>query len=982
MAANNADAEDTGWKDLEPYIDAAIQELPEELQSPIILHYLQGKTQSEIAEVIGTDRSTVSRRLDKGRAELRGRLKRAGVVLSVAALVACLGQSALHAAPPALQAALGRMALVGMGQSAVTAGTGAASSPTSSAATAGFLGTLGGKIAAVVAVGAITVGGIVAHKQVTTPAGTGKEQTMAEKNIEGAGAKDDRREDAADDEISRCVRASLQDDVPVHVLTRTEEMAKQLAQSLAEKFGPEKVSFAAFDAPSVPTTPVVVSAASTMCFVYLRAEMRGPEECAKVERILKKTKVLVVNVSAEARMAPCMIRHMEDGEDKLLASIMRDDLFRKYRIWTETEGDRVVIEGVPTLSWESNGQCTFAGALECALTVTEHPYTYADLMGWSGLAFRFRWYQGDVGQRWCPSSAVGEFEEEKDAIEKATGWKLRWYFDDAGSAAERLIADVLASIEAGRPVLTYEPGLNVAVIYGYKDNGAALLLRDYFKGDAPQELPPADLPAFLCFLDDYGKPMATRDAFVEALKIGVRNWRRDPMAREKGKYFYGDTGFAKWIEDLSDETLTQEEREQVLLPYVFISLSDARGAAVTFLRDGAEMFEGEAREALMRATELYQQEGKLLRVDPPNDPKKLRDALIEARKLDAAAIAEIEKALTAYHGALGEVKPVALSILERRDFADNIPEKEKCLAGVPVAYVQALNHAGTKIDFAEFTAATGWAFSFGYKYDDISTAFMAVRGNPNADGPYEVFRFLPERLGYGYETAPVNDKDKLWAFVCKHIDAGTPVLSEHHDGGLFTGYREKEGRREVWFTWGGGEWLDINKLDPFEACVLVKERQPAARQQIYREALERAVRLASPHESNGVPQGLAALEAYLKDVADPEKDFAKCGEWFCWATFERLLARKCCAIWLESAADALGGAAREPLLAALGHYRKAHELYVRYAAEVGWGGETEVSLNDRARSAERIAIIVPLLKQGIEHEKAGITEMEKALREH
>lgn len=81
------------WEELEPHIDAAVQNLPEELQSPLVLHYFQGIPQSEIADIMGIDRSTVSRRLRKGVEGLRRRLKKAGVIVSVGALAICLGNS-------------------------------------------------------------------------------------------------------------------------------------------------------------------------------------------------------------------------------------------------------------------------------------------------------------------------------------------------------------------------------------------------------------------------------------------------------------------------------------------------------------------------------------------------------------------------------------------------------------------------------------------------------------------------------------------------------------------------------------------------------------------------------------------------------------------------------------------------------------------------------------------------------------------------
>ncbi len=191
-------------------------------------------------------------------------------------------------------------------------------------------------------------------------------------------------------------------------------------------------------------------------------------------------------------------------------------------------------------------------------------------------------------------------------------------------------------------------------------------------------------------------------------------------------------------------------------------------------------------------------------------------------------------------------------------------------AGVPLAVVAALNHAGIEIDFMEFAAASGWAFSFGYRYEDISPAFMAVRGNPESNGPMEVFAFLPKQLGFDYEMARTQeDHDKLWSFVKRQVDAGTPIMSEHMDGGLITAYRDREGQRQLFFdaTVATG-WIDLDKLQPYGVYTLVKQRDSMPSDQIRSLALQRAVAMGEAPAWRGVPQGTAALRTYLADVRD------------------------------------------------------------------------------------------------------------------
>jgi len=334
------------------------------------------------------------------------------------------------------------------------------------------------------------------------------------------------------------------------------------------------------------------------------------------------------------------------------------------------EDGNVWIEGVSTLGWGRQRECTFCGALEAATTVTARPFGYDDLMGWSGLAFRVRWYHGDTGQRWCPSSPVGEFPEEIAALQKATGWELRGLMGEEGAPnMDRHAPEIVASIDAGLPVLAYEPGLNMDVVYGYEDGGKTLLMRDYFTGNEPLRLPASKLGFMAILLGKRSAPLSHRDALIAGLQAAVSNWRRGRMAWSKGSYWYGDAAYAHWIGDLGTvDELTGLERG--LLFFVnhwnYSSLADARQAASRFLKAEAPLFEGDARAALERAAAAYEEECQLL-AEPfrtkgaflgpwsgkgiadwtPEVRKREQQVLARASKLEAAAIEEIEKALAA-----------------------------------------------------------------------------------------------------------------------------------------------------------------------------------------------------------------------------------------------------------------------------------------------------------------------------------------------
>jgi RNA polymerase sigma factor (sigma-70 family) len=122
IAAAEPSTEDLG-RDLGPVLHEELNRLPEKYRVPVVLCYLQGRTNQEAARQLAWPIGTVKGRLTRARAMLRKRLTRRGLFLSAGAFGSLLAQSQVSAAlPPALLSGTVKAAtLVAAGQAA-TAG--------------------------------------------------------------------------------------------------------------------------------------------------------------------------------------------------------------------------------------------------------------------------------------------------------------------------------------------------------------------------------------------------------------------------------------------------------------------------------------------------------------------------------------------------------------------------------------------------------------------------------------------------------------------------------------------------------------------------------------------------------------------------------------------------------------------------------------------------------------------------------------------
>lgn len=130
MEINGHGEETLDWEAMRPHVDEAIALLPNDERMPVMLHFLDGRSQTEVGRDLGISQSEVSRRVQKGVESIRSFLDARGLVCGVALLTASLAQGCAPIVPAAVKAALGKIALAGIrpevaGASTIGAKTGA-----------------------------------------------------------------------------------------------------------------------------------------------------------------------------------------------------------------------------------------------------------------------------------------------------------------------------------------------------------------------------------------------------------------------------------------------------------------------------------------------------------------------------------------------------------------------------------------------------------------------------------------------------------------------------------------------------------------------------------------------------------------------------------------------------------------------------------------------------------------------------------------
>ena len=703
------------------------------------------------------------------------------------------------------------------------------------------------------------------------------------------------------------------------------------------------------------------------------------------------------------------------------------------------EGGKVWIEGVPPLAWGKQ-DCTYAGSMAAALAVTDRPVGYADVMGFSGLAFRVRWWQrNDRFPGWCPSTAVGEFPEEIAATARAIGWRLDVVDEMANEAnprMERYASRITASIDAGKPVPAYLPDMNLGVVYGYEEGGKALRMRSYIAGDKPLLQPVEKLGPMLILLWRRTEPLSRRDALVEAMKIAVANWGRPLVRIEKGGYYYGAEALETWRADLAAYGQWDDKQRASLFFlnwWNFDMLATSREAAGAFLRSHADALTGEARVAVERAAGLYETEYRLIapvfekKVNAflgPWSGKTPKDWTAAVRKrevqfltmvqrLDEAAIAELAKALKAAGAgappAAPATRPVTAPATEPAAGGKRVVLEQAAALAVKVneelekQYVQprdmmamrltAMRIAGRDdADYETLIMLWGFGTSWAYHPRKYWLMYQPVRD------PEATERFVQQATGFGWKwTGMTKDADKAWEILKASTDAGQPIQGSWIDQMLFVGYQDaaRPADRKAYVLGGFGglrwmSWADFAKWAS-EGGDFGRHTKPVGQAPAKDTAVEimrLIVRCVDGDPRAGIDWmkdgtfGQAGLAAYAADIADLSKqpDYWDAAWLGCHGARRQLTGRKCAAAWLRGNAGLFPKQAAGYMLAAAKEYDAACDAWQEWEKHLGLGaGDDAKALEKAWREKPRRQAGAAAIRQAAAREKLAAAQIAKAL---
>jgi len=296
--------------------------------------------------------------------------------------------------------------------------------------------------------------------------------------------------------------------------------------------------------------------------------------------------------------------------------------------------------------------------------------------------------------------------------------------------------------------------------------------------------------------------------------------------------------------------------------------------------------------------------------------------------------------------------------------------------------------AGWDVDFDQIAAVSGASALFAFKQGDFMPKY--------AHTCIDLDQRIADATGFGYEWVGFQGVEGAWDLIVESVDAAKSAKGWDWENILFAGYQDAEAAedRKVyamadgpdtyarWLTWQEfGEW--VKRVGEWKAARLGRHAERVETKPAQGVALRVMKDLVA--WSTEPPQavrkrfreatfGLAGIEAYAAacEGSDVGEDWVAChdinGQW---------TIRNSTSVYLGRVAEAgvYPNEVNAHLRAAAQEYRAAYEswqdLYNKYLGH----GVPET----KRKSVEHRVGGAAAVRGGLEHEKAALTEVEKAL---
>ena len=122
LACQMSEIDDTtsGWTQIEPLLDEAMQELEDAERTAVLLRYFENKSLREVGEALGTSEDAAQKRVSRAVDHMRDFFSKRKIAVGAGGLAAIVSANAVQAAPAGLGSALASIALGIAGASTVT----------------------------------------------------------------------------------------------------------------------------------------------------------------------------------------------------------------------------------------------------------------------------------------------------------------------------------------------------------------------------------------------------------------------------------------------------------------------------------------------------------------------------------------------------------------------------------------------------------------------------------------------------------------------------------------------------------------------------------------------------------------------------------------------------------------------------------------------------------------------------------------------